>query len=122
VRAEVGDINRFGSVEQFICYCGLSPTVHQSSETTRYGRLNQACNRFLKYVLLLRANGIASSKADNPLRSTYLRLLLSGKKKNNVKLTVARQLTRVMFSMMREGAFWDPSRIRKRRASTVQAA
>jgi len=40
IRSEVGDISRFGSVDQFICYCGLSPSVYQSSDSTRYSKLN----------------------------------------------------------------------------------
>lgn len=115
IRSEVGDINRFGSADQFICYCGLSPSVFQSSESTHYGKLNKACNRYLKYVMVLRANGIARSKGDNPLRQTYWRLAFKDKR-NNAKLTVARQLARVAFRMMKDKKCWDVSEITRRRA------
>ena len=60
VRAEIGDINRFRSAEQLVCYCGLSPSVSQSSDSIYYGKLNRFANRFLKYVLILRAQSVFS--------------------------------------------------------------
>jgi transposase len=122
IRAEVGDISRFRSVEQFICYCGLSPTAFQSSESKHYCKLNRASNKYLKYVLVLRANGIARSRKESPLRATYWRLLLGGKAKNNAKLTVARQLARVAYRMMKDKAAWDPSKIAGKRALCAKVA
>jgi len=118
IRAEVGDIGRFGSADAFICYCGLSPTVSQSAESVYYGKLNKACNRYLKYVFVLRAQGMSRSKGDNPLRQTYWRIALKGK--NHAKTAVARQFARVAFSMMKKKEPWDASKIADRR--TLSAA
>lgn len=120
IRSEVGDINRFGSADQFICYCGLSPTVSQSAETTYYGRLNKACNRYLKYVLVLRAQRVYCSKGDNPLRATYWRIAIKGK--NHAKIAVARQFARVAFSMMKKKERWDASKIADKRAVSAARA
>lgn len=59
VRAEIGDISRFSSAEQLVSYCGLAPSVRQSADSIYYGRLSRFCNKFLKYVLILRAQGMA---------------------------------------------------------------
>lgn len=120
VRAEIGDINRFGSAEQLICYCGLSPTVIQSSESTHYGKLNRFANKFLKYILILRAQGMARSKQDNPMRQTYWRVMIKGK--NHAKIAVARQLVRVIYSMLKNRTRWDASKITSRRGSPALAA
>jgi transposase len=121
IRSEVGDISRFGSADQFICYCGLSPSVFQSADTVHYGKLNKACNRYLKYVLVLRAQGISRSKQVNPMKGTYWRIAIKGK--NHAKIAVARQLARVAFCMMKKKECWDPSKIVERRAeSSARAA
>jgi transposase len=120
IRSEVGDISRFGSVDQFIRYCGLSPEVFQSSENIRYGKLNKACNKYLKYVLVLRAQGMSRSRKDNPFRQTYWRIVIKGK--NHAKIAVARQLARVSFRMMKSREHWDPSKITDRRAVSAARA
>lgn len=117
IRSEVGDINRFGSAAALICYCGLSPTVSQSSESTHYGKLNKACNRYLKYVLVLRAQGMGRSKKENPMRQTYWRVVIKGK--NHAKIAVARQLVRVIYHMLKKKERWDASKIVDKRALSV---
>jgi transposase len=113
VKAEVGDIDRFGRSEQLVCYCGLSPSVFQSADKTYYGKLNKACNKYLKYVLVLRSQGIARSKKENPLRQTYWKVVLRGK--NHAKIAVARQLVRVIWRMLKDRQLWDASKIDERR-------
>lgn len=115
VRAEIGDISRFRTPEQLISYCGLAPTVNQSSDNIYYGKLNRFANMFLKYVLVMRAQGMARAKQDHPMRQTYWRILLRGK--NHAKIAVARQFARVIFSMLKNNTMWDASRITSRRAS-----
>jgi len=120
VRAEIGDILRFGSAEQLVNYCGLCPSVKQSADKIYYGKLNRFCNRFLKYVLVLRAQGMARSKVDNPMRQTYWRVVIKGK--NCAKIAVARQLVRVIYSMLSNKTAWNASRITARRSAPTSAA
>lgn len=120
VSAEIGDISRFSSAEQLISYCGLCPSIKQSADKIYYGKLSRFCNRFLKYVLVLRAQGMARSKADNPMRATYWRIVIKGK--NCAKIAVARQLVRVIYSILRNKTSWDASKITDRRGSPASAA
>ncbi len=120
VKSEIGDIGRFSDSKKLTCYCGLSPSVSQSSNNIYYGKLNRACNRYLKYVLVLRAQGISRSKKENPMRATYWRVIIKGK--NNAKLTVARQLVRVIYSMLSRAELWDANKITRRRARSARAA
>lgn len=119
VRAEIGDIRRFRSAQALINYCGLCPKVDQSSDRTTYGKLNRACNRFLKYVLVLRSQGISRSRQENPMRDTYWRIVFKGK--NHAKIAVSRQLTRVIYRMLKDNAFWDASKITRRRGVPARA-
>lgn len=119
VRAEIGDIRRFRSSQALVNYCGLCPTVNQSSDNIYYGKLNKACNRFLKYVLVLRAQGISRSRKENPMRDTYWRIVFKGK--NHAKIAVSRQLTRVIYRMLKDNASWDASKITRRRGVPARA-
>lgn len=121
VRAEVGDVRRFASARQLICYCGLSPSVFASADKVHYGKLNKACNRFLKYVLVLRAQGMSRSKEENPMRQTYWRVFFKSKA-NHAKIAVARQLARVIYSMLKNKERWNPSKMTKMRGSPASCA
>ncbi|MHB1457163.1 MAG: IS110 family RNA-guided transposase [Armatimonadota bacterium] len=114
LRAEIGDIERFPSPEALINYCGLCPSVKQSGDKIYFGKLNRLCNRFLKYILILRAQSAARSKSDNPMHATYWRVVVKGK--NHAKIAVARQLVRVIYRMLKNKEKWDPSKITERRA------
>lgn len=119
VKSEVGQISRFAGSDQLVCYCGLCPSVSQSAEKTYYGKLNRACNRYLKYVLVLRAQGISRSKKENPMRQTYWRVVFKGR--NHAKIAVARQLVRVIWRMLKDKQFWDASKIDERRCRSKAA-
>jgi len=108
-----GDISRFNSAEQLVCYCGLSPTVSQSADSIYYGKLNRFCNKFLKYILVPRAQNMGRSKLDNLMVQTYWRVLIRGK--DHAKIAVARQLVRVIFSMLKTKTHRDSSKITSRR-------
>jgi transposase len=120
IRSEVGDINRFGSATALICYCGLSPSISQSSDSIYYGKLNKACNRYLKYVLVLRAQAISRSRQENPIRATYWRVVMKGK--NHAKIAVARQLVRVIYRMLKNREPWNASKIVEKRALSAPKA
>ncbi len=120
VRAEIGDINRFSSAEQLVSYCGLAPSVKQSSDNIYYGKLSKFCNKFLKYVLILRAQNVGKCGKEHPFTQTYWRIIIRGK--NHAKIAVARQLLRVIFSMLKNKKCWDASKITNRRGSPTAAA
>ena len=121
VKAEIGDNNRFAGAAALVCYSGLSPSLSQSSDSIYYGKLNKFCNKFLKYVLVLRAQGMARSKKENPMRQTYWRVALRHKS-NHAKIAVARQLARVIYSMLKKKECWDASKITQRRGSRAPTA
>jgi hypothetical protein len=60
------------------------------------------------------------SKVDNPMRATYWRIVIRGK--NHAEIAVARQLVRVIYSMLRNKTTWDASMITDRRGSPASVA
>lgn len=120
VCAEIGDIRRFATPEQLISYCGLAPSVSASAGKVYYGKLSKFCNKFLRYALVLRAQGMAKLKVDNPFRRTYWRVVLKNHR-NDAKIAVARQLVRVIYSMLKNGQYWDPERYKVEKGGVALA-
>jgi len=56
---EIGDVNRFGSPEQFASYAGVCPRVHSSGGKTRYGKLRDDVNHYLKWAFCEAANVVS---------------------------------------------------------------
>jgi transposase len=106
VRAEVGEIGRFASAKHLVSYCGLGPVVSQSADRIHYKGLPKACNKILKYLLILRGSGLARGKRDNPLRRAFIRTAMRGHV-NDGKISAARKLVRIMYAMMKHKEPWD---------------
>jgi transposase len=109
VSAEVGDVRRFKSAKHLISYSGLSPNVHQSGDKLHYGKLNGCCNRFLRYVMILRGSGVGCQRGENPFKKTYWRVLIKNHY-NDAKVAVARKMLRIMYSMLQNKEKWDIKR------------
>lgn len=118
VRAEVGDIRRFPSAAHLVSYCGLSPTMRQSADKAASGPLNRFCNRYLRYAMVLRGAGACRMRGDNPLKKTYWRVSLKHHV-HDAKIAVARQLVRVIYSLLKHGTQWDPLRLQQKTASVA---
>jgi len=105
VKAEVAQVARFATADQFVSYVGLAPRVQQSGERCSYGKLGPWGNRWLRYGLVLLANRIARSRKDNRLRRVYLRTCL-GQKQNAAKIAVARKAARLMHYLLTHREVW----------------
>lgn len=112
IRAEIGDIGRFGKASSLVSYAGLSPRVFQSGERCYYGSLGHWGNRWLKYGLCLLAQRTAIGKADNPLKRLYWRVLLRDHR-NSAKVAVARKALTVIWYLLRSKEHWHDARERK---------
>ena len=49
---EMGDIERFKTLDQLCCYFGLIPNTHSSGENNRVGRNTGRGNKFLKHKII----------------------------------------------------------------------
>jgi transposase len=121
VAAEAGDISRFANAAHLISYCGLSPSVHSSGGKTYHGKLSKACNKILRYALLLRGGSVGRLRGENPLKKTYWRVVFRNHR-NSAKVAVARQMIRVMYSMLKHRSRWEPSKLLQTSESTARVA
>jgi len=68
IQFEVGDISRFSSSERMAAYSGTTPRVHSSGGKTRFGKLRQDVNHYLKWAYIEAANSVCLHQGSYPNR------------------------------------------------------
>lgn len=96
IALEIGNLERFHFPEELVCYAGLAPYLHQSTDRKRYYGLHQHRNVWLKGALGMAA---LAARKDPALREEYGRAR-SKYKKIVANLVVARKLARIIFWMI----------------------
>ena len=120
--AEIGDLTRFDSPRQLMCFLGLVPSQHSSGEHTRLGPITKSGNRHARRNLIeaawayrykakvsreiqirqehlpLKIREIAW-KAQVRLCARYRKLCARGKNKNVVVVAIARELVAFMWDI-----------------------
>jgi transposase len=120
--AEIGDLTRFDSPRQLMCFLGLVPSQHSSGERTRLGPITKSGNRHARRNLIeaawayryqakvsreiqirqeqlpLKIREIAW-KAQVRLCARYRKLYARGKNKNVVVVAIARELVAFMWDI-----------------------
>lgn len=105
ILAEIADVSRFQSKEQFVGYCGLYPIVWESGEAKRRYRMTYKGNRMLKMTLLLSS---AAARQYNPVISAfYERLRRRGKSKKAAGGAIARKMAELVFTLLVRNEPWS---------------
>lgn len=96
--AEIGDITRFPDKKKLVCFAGLNPSVYQSGNKCRTGRIAKQGDRNLRWILLQCAN--VAVMHDKYLAKFYHHL--KEKKNHNIAIVaVARKMLELMYTMMK---------------------
>ena len=98
--AEIGEIERFSTANRLCSYAGLVPSIKQSGNTLRVGRLVKQASKVLKGTLIEACWNIVRTKESNPLQEFYKKL---AKKKGKQKAicATARKLGCVIYAMLK---------------------
>ncbi len=97
--AEIGEIERFPTANRLCSYAGLVPSIKQSGNTLRVGRLVKQASKVLKSTLIETCWNIVRTKEINLLKEFYKKL---AKKKGKQKAicATARKLGCVIHAML----------------------
>jgi transposase len=115
--AEIGDIKWFTNAKQLVSYAGLAPSVRQSSDTERHGKITKRGRKRLR-TLAIRAVLALSQGPSTPLAEFYA---LKKRQKGAGKAlgATARKLLTLIFVMLKKDLdYWyleDPLYNRKLR-------
>jgi transposase len=115
--AEIGDIEWFTNAKQLVSYAGLAPSVRQSSDTERHGKITKRGRKRLR-TLTIRAVLALSQGPSTPVAEFYA-LKKRQKGAGKALCATARKLLTLIFVMLKKGLdYWyleDPLYNRKLR-------
>jgi hypothetical protein len=109
IRAELGDVSRFTSVDQVVAYAGLEPRTHDSGRFAGQRRLSKRGPGALRHALYMAT--LVAVRYRPEWRAPYQRLLDRGRAKKEALTILARKLLTVIYHLLRTGASYDPARL-----------
>lgn len=98
VKAEMGDINRFGSGDHLASYAGLVPSTHSSGGVTRHGRITREGSRWLRWAMVEAV--LVHLRFDTPVTRFYHRVV-GRRGAKTARVAAARKLLTVCYSVLR---------------------
>jgi transposase len=107
IRAELGDVSRFSTVDQVIAYAGLEPRTQDSGRFVGQKRLSKRGPGALRHALYLAA--LVAVRFRLEWRQRYQRLLDRGRAKKEALTILSRSLLKVIYHVLRTGASYDPA-------------
>lgn len=111
---EIGDISRFSTPQRFAGYSGTVPRVHSSGGYTRYGKLRNDVNHYLKWAYSEAGNSTAVHHKRFPFRHTSILYKRIKEKKGHAKAVgaVGRHLAEASFWVLTRNENYKEPEIR----------
>jgi len=88
--SEIGEVSRFASARKLVGYSGLTPTIKQSGQSSRTGRLSKAGPNTLRWAAVEAAQ--QAWRPSNPWHHLYTDIKQRQGKSNPAKAAVARKV------------------------------
>ncbi len=98
--AEIGEIARFPTADKLCSYAGLVPSIKQSGNTLRFGKLIKQASKNLKGTLVEASWNLVRTKESNLLQEFYKKLVKKKGKQKAICAT-ARKLGCVIHAMLK---------------------
>jgi transposase len=90
IATEIGEVSRFPTARRLVGYAGLAPTITQSGQTSRTGRLSKAGSATLRWAAVEAAQ--QAWRPSNPWHELYADVKKRHGKANPAKAAVARKV------------------------------
>jgi len=107
--AECGNLDRFYSPKALIGFLGLYPTLSQSGDSTRHGRLAKRGASLAKKAIYLAS--IAAIRHNDEMRTIYMNYRSKGRAKKEAIIIVARKLLTIIYTIYSRNIPYDPQRV-----------
>ena len=115
IYAWVGEIQRFPDARSLCAYAGLVPSVRQSGDQNRLGRITKSGASALRSALVQSAHvvmGKCNSGDARPLQEIAMRIHSSRGRRKIATVGLARHLLRIAYYLLRDGTTYDSARLR----------
>jgi len=107
--AECGNLDRFYAPKALIGFLGLYPTLSQSGDSTRHGRLAKRGASLAKKAIYLAS--ISAIRHNDEMRTIYMNYRSKGRAKKEAIIIVARKLLTIIYTIYTRNIPYDPQRV-----------
>jgi len=107
--SECGNLDRFYAPKALIGFLGLYPTLSQSGDSTRHGRLAKRGASLAKKAIYLAS--IAAIRHNDEMRTIYMNYRSKGRAKKEAIIIVARKLLTIIYTIYTRNIPYDPQRV-----------
>ncbi len=107
IAAEIGDIGHFADAHHLASYAGVAP-VKRESGAIKKSKRRRGGNRRLKNALIQAAT-IAAFRKGSMERAYYEKRVAEGKTHQQACLALARRRVEVIYAMLTNGTYYEPS-------------
>ena len=107
--AECGNLDRFHNAKALTGYLGLYPTIEQSGDNQKNGRLAKRGARLAKKAIYLAA--IAAIRHNDELRQVYRNYRSKGRAKKECIIITARKLLAIIYAIYAHNVPYNPQRV-----------
>ena len=107
--AECGTLDRFYGAKALVGYLGLYPTLEQSGNTQRNGKLAKRGAKLAKKAIYLAT--IAAIRHNDELRQVYRNYRSKGRAKKESIIITARKLLAIIYSIYKHNVPYDAKRV-----------
>ena len=105
--AEIENIKKFANAKKLIKYAGTDPVVKQSGKWQTKRGISKQGNPFLRYILYQMATGVITW---NKIFKAYYKIKFTQfKSHKKAMIAVINKLTRVIFAILKNNSFFNPS-------------
>ena len=111
IRAELGDVHRFATVDEVVAYAGLEPRTRQSGAFVGQTKLSKHGPGALRHALYLAA--LVAARYRPEWRERYQRLLARGRAKKEALSILSRAMLKVIYHLLRTREAYDPAYIKR---------
>jgi transposase len=111
ILAEVGDITRFNTWNEFTSFCGIDPVIIQSGKSINYrGSISKTGNKFARTILFNTITTIITASAhsykDNPILLYFYKKQLEGKHHYTNIIACSTKLCRLIFKLIKSNEIY----------------
>jgi len=112
--AAIDDIKRFPNAKSLASYVGLVPSLRQTGDTARYGKITKQGSPELRRLLVQAAHAalLSPRSSADPLRAHYQHIIDNRGRKKIAVVAVAHLILKIAFHVWRDETSYDPKRLR----------
>lgn len=103
----IDDVRRFRHASDVVAYIGLCPSERSSGGKQRLGAITKRGNSYVRWMLVQSAWCILRRRDGDPL-AAWGQAVAKRRGRMRAAVAVARRLARVLFSLWRDGTYYDP--------------